>query len=478
MWSLRKALSVCGRAKPDSRIRSGRLAQRLMDCQPGVKIASPVDTDSIVSGVKVAGHGYCSCSMTTGLTPALVVVDSRNIFHQTASATGYRERPVVDGVIDAMHDYGFEALEVHVGLALPRARDAVTLSEAKRVNELFRDSIEANPQGKVLLGELHLKQKARGQVVAEEKQVDVACAVDICRHANLIARHESRFKAIVVLSQDTDLSPALRYAQEIHVPVIVGAHERVEYRGFPHLLLTERSFRKIAGISAPLIGHALRHAVATSVIGPDRWGDWELVAWDATRERWLVKDANGLLGVLRSDHASLTGKPSPGDVLRLRVAGADFGRRGNDFPLVTCTPKGVHPGHDHRTRYERRVVAGRRGINEVILDRPVHAKSRLDYPPGGVLAGAELLIDCGEPLRPVVVGPLELPTNRDLCQACPFSVTTIQQTSPTTTAATSRTHGRVVISHSAGTPPELGVRYAAVLVNEKRVAKLISSVLP
>lgn len=35
----------------------------------------------------------------TDLTPALVVVDSRNIFHQTDAATGFRLRPQVPGVV-------------------------------------------------------------------------------------------------------------------------------------------------------------------------------------------------------------------------------------------------------------------------------------------------------------------------------------------------------------------------------------------
>lgn len=62
--------------------------------------------------------------------PALAVVDSRNMVHQAEEVLGYRARPTVTGVIDALSLYGFEVLDVHVGLALARSRDREALSEA------------------------------------------------------------------------------------------------------------------------------------------------------------------------------------------------------------------------------------------------------------------------------------------------------------------------------------------------------------
>lgn len=419
--------------------------------------------------------------MTAGhqkLTRALVVVDSRNIFHQTEDATGYRVLPTVDGIVAAMADYGFDAVQVHVGLALPRKQDRSQLSVAGAENELYRQSIESTDRGTVLLGELHRKERDRG-IEVEEKQVDVACAVDICRHATLMSHRESKsgFEAIVVLSQDTDLKPAFDYAREVNVPLVIAANARIERRGFDYLLLTEHSFRKMARLRTPLVGHAMRAAVAKAVIAPDQFFDWKILGWDSRRERLLVERHDGVRGVVKPNMLSSS---NVGEVVKLRVAGVDFGRRRNDFPLATCTPKGPHPQQDHRTKFETRVVRGRRGPGEVLLDKDVHGKARLDYPPGGVATGTPVLVDSTEVNRPLVVGPLVLPPGRTLVQAEPLCVVPVKHHTETATFAATKAQGRVLISHSKGRPPEIGKRYAAVLVEtgSKAVAKLISSPLP
>jgi len=423
-------------------------------------------------------YGPSRAVKAPALTPALVVVDSRNIYHQTESATGFRELPCVDGVVDAMKDFGFDALEVHIGLALPRSQDAKRLAAAGQMNRAFKKKIEEASRGRVLLGELHAKQRDGGRYVGEEKQVDVACAVDICRHATLIAQHDSPFKAIVVLSQDTDLTPALRYAEEIHVPAVVAAHERVERRGFPYILLTERSFRKIARVHEPLVGHALRSAAAMAAFGPEMWCDWEVIGWDPTRERVLLVNADGLRGVIKRQLLDEKGASKPGAMISLRVTGLNYGPRRNSFPLVACTTKGVHPSFDHRQDLVVRTVAARRAVGEVELATPVYSKSKLDYPLGGVVPGCEVVIDCREPNRPILVGPLSLPVDRAVVQAAPIIVEPFKRASSTTTAA-SCASGRVLLAHSSAESPAIGRRYAAVVIDEKsRVGKLISGPLP
>lgn len=416
--------------------------------------------------------------MAAAKTPALVIVDSRNIFHQTESATGFRMLPTVEGIIDAMGDYGFEVLEVHIGVAMPRSQDARRLSNAAEENGAYIAAIESAEAGRVLPGELHRKDRGNGKFGVEEKQIDVACAVDICRHASLMAQHRSPFKAIVVLSQDTDLTPSFHYAGEVGAPLIVAAHERVERRGFPYLLLTERAFRKMARVR-PLSGHALRLALAQAVMEPDRVEPWRLIAWDPRRERQLVERSDGLRGVLRSDHVPPTAKP--GEEVPLRIIGVDFGRRRNDFPLATCSAKGLPPGKDYRSDFQTRFVKARRGITEVVLDSAVSSKTRLDYPPGGVSSGSRILVDCTDPHRPLVVGPLQEHPSRALMQAEPLCVYPLEPVSPTSTIARTEGGGRVLLSHSQGAVPEAGRRHAAVLVESGRksgVAKLVSSPLP
>lgn len=413
------------------------------------------------------------------LLPSLVVVDSRNIFHQTEEAIGFRRLPSVEGVIDAMRDYGFDAQQVHIGLALPRSHDAQKLSDAAKVNMAFKTQVESNPRGAVLLGELHKRERARGGFTVEEKQVDVACAVDICRHAIQIARHESKFKAIVVLSQDTDLTPAFKFTRELGVPLVIASHARVEYRKFPYILLTERSFRKMTRTTPKLAGHALRAAVARAASDQgDVWSEFVVQEWDPSRERYIVERDDGLRGVVRDEQIGTAGV---GDALKLRVAGVDFGRRRNGFPLATCTARGPHPGHNHRDGFEVARVKRRRSANEIELQAPVWGKSRLAYPPGGLVSGSEVLVDVTEPARPLVVGPRQLPTDRGLVQAAPVCVYPIKELSSTATLAAAPALGRrVVIARSAATRMERGRRYAAVLVESapNAVAKLVSGPLP
>lgn len=410
------------------------------------------------------------------LTPALVVVDSRNIFHQCDAATGFRLLPQVAGVVEAMRDYGFEALEVHVGLALPRRQDAPHLPQAAADNQAYKAQVEAHERGSVLLGELHRKDGGRG-IHVEEKQVDVACAVDICRHAALMSRHDSPFKAIVVLSQDTDLTPSFRYAREVNVPLVVAAHERVERRGFDYLLLTERAFRSIGQIREPLAGHALRSEVARAASGPDRWDEWVRGAWDPSRQRVHVTGPGGLRGVVKQEH--VTGV-TEGDPVRLRIAGIDWGRRRRDFPLVTCSPKNPAPGHDHRSDLVIGEVRRRRAVTEVELKSAVGGRSRLSYPPGGLTSGSRVVVDVVDPKRPLLVGSLDPNGARDLMQAKPLCIEPFRQVGPTTTLAHADEHRTVLIAHKADGPPILGSRYAAVIVEStsRPVVKLVSSALP
>jgi hypothetical protein len=338
--------------------------------------------------------------------------------------------------------------------------------------------VESADRGSVLLGELHRKDGRRGSVKVEEKQVDVACAVDICRHASLISRHESRFKAIVVLSQDTDLTPALKYAGEVGVPLVLAAHERVEYRGFNYMLLTERAFRSMGQIREPLAGHALRSEVAVAISGPDLWCEWTIEGWDPSRERVIVAAPDGLRGVTKSEHV---GDLREGESVRLRVAGVDWGRRRNDFPLVTCTAKRPSSGHDHRDDFRAALVKRRRAVTEVELEEEVGGKRRLAYPAGGFVSRSKVLVDIGEPKRPLLVGPLEAHPSRDLMQAKPMCVTPFERARDTTTVGMVGSSSRVLIAHSVSDPPELGARYAAVLVESgggRPIVKLISSALP
>jgi hypothetical protein len=253
----------------------------------------------------------------------------------------------------------------------------------------------------------------------------------------------------------------------------------VEWRGFDYMLLTERAFRRMARVQIPMAGHALRTAVARAVMAPDAFDDWTIVGRDPSRKRLLVERlTDKLRGVVREEQ--IPGW-SVGDVVKLRVAGADFGRRKKaGFPLAACTTKPPSRTLDHRSRFERRFVRRRRALTEIQLDRPVLGKDRLDYPAGGLASNSEVLIDCSEATRPLIVGPLKAHQSRRLTQAEPLCVVPVKHHSATATFARTEADGRVLLSHSARDVPTLGDRYAAVLVESggNAVAKLISSKLP
>ncbi len=80
--------------------------------------------------------------------PALAVVDSRNVIHQAEDVLGYRCKPTVAGVIDALSLYGYDVLEVHVGLALAREVDREALSRSHAENLAYLRTVEAHPRGR------------------------------------------------------------------------------------------------------------------------------------------------------------------------------------------------------------------------------------------------------------------------------------------------------------------------------------------
>ncbi|MGH8908373.1 MAG: hypothetical protein ACRD0K_18155, partial [Egibacteraceae bacterium] len=117
----------------------------------------------------------------------------RNVIHQAEDVLGYRCKPTVAGVIDALSLYGYDVLEVHVGLALAREMDREALSGSHAENLAYLRTVEAHPR---VPRELHRRPDGR----VEEKMVDVACAVEVARHATLIRQSRSPFRAIVMLS--------------------------------------------------------------------------------------------------------------------------------------------------------------------------------------------------------------------------------------------------------------------------------------
>lgn len=224
--------------------------------------------------------------------PALAVIDSANVRGQTKRVLGVACRPTVSGTVQALADYGFDVRAVHVAVAEPDS-DALKQSRAeykagrvpidkapifKKANRLFAEAISAEG-GVVLRGDLRWEPASK---ILQEKQIDVACAVDVVRHAYEIAAGTSDYRAIVVVSDDVDLLPAVSLAVEKGVPCyIAGVEEKISKRKLgpgggdaPWLLLNERSLTAMCSPSA-VVGRDLRMRIANAVLQRSGPLDWD-----------------------------------------------------------------------------------------------------------------------------------------------------------------------------------------------------------
>ena len=219
---------------------------------------------------------------------AAAIVDSRNIFHQAGDATGERRRPSVAGVRTALARYGFDVSAVHVGLALARPSDQQSLARQHADNDAYRGQI-VSAGGDVLLGELHRKPSG----VVEEKMVDCSCCVRITRYVDEIAYGRTSVETIIVLSKDIDLRPAVDYAIAMHVPIVVAAHDVVQHRGHPYLLLGPHAYAELTGTTGAATGHELRELLVRALY------DGKPVLWavSGTPSRPKLVHASGLVAV-------------------------------------------------------------------------------------------------------------------------------------------------------------------------------------
>lgn len=188
------------------------------------------------------------------------VVDSRNVFHQCGDAIGLRARPSVPGIRTALRQYGLDAQIVHVGLALARPRDRVDLARYHASNDAYRSRVVADG-GDPLLGELHRKPNR----MVEEKMVDSACCVRITRYVEEIASNKAAVAGIVVLSKDIDLAPAVDYAVERKVPIVVAGLDVVQHRKHPYILLGPAAYAAMSGEASLKTGHEYRELLACAL---------------------------------------------------------------------------------------------------------------------------------------------------------------------------------------------------------------------
>lgn len=304
-----------------------------------------------------------------------MIVDSRNVFHQAGDATGRRGRPSVSGVRVALARYGFDVGAVHVGLALARPSDRQSLARHHAVNDAYRAQI-VSAGGDILLGELHRKSTG----VVEEKMVDCACCVRITRYVDEIAYKRTAVEAIVVLSKDIDLRPAVDYAIEMQVPIVVAAHDVVQHRGHPFILLGPHAYAEITGGSAPATGHELRELLVCAL-------------YDGKPVRWTV---TGTLSRPRLVHAcglvAVPGQgvtlPAPGATVSLCPVDVAWEPEVlGSFPVLVCetTPRRLKTWDIATTRRRTAPMT-------LEVERQDGSIQRVAFPLGGVVPGEPVLM--------------------------------------------------------------------------------------
>lgn len=391
----------------------------------------------------------------------LAIVDSRNVHGQTSVVLGVGLCPTVPGIVDGLSLYGFDVQQVQVGLALARARDQQSLATEHAANTAYLAEVLGDQRGRALLGELHLKEIGPPRRV-EEKIVDVQCALAIALSARDIADGSSNFDSIVVCSQDIDLRPALEYAiGKLGVPVWVAAHEVVDRRAEPFLLLTAESLKRFR---TPLqaCGHERRAQVAAAAMAPDV-RTWTAVGPMGGSNMWLLEDADGTPGMCR--RSALGPTPLSSATVQLGVAGISTGDRGNKFPMVFCDKRPAQA-----PLAIEGVVRRRLRLNKLQLDL-AGAITELPYPAGGVMAGWKVAVQVnagarGAPTH-VVVGPINPPTVQNAVKLRVVSAEPVVATVTAVALSDFRTevtspHGTLVLDHPRGQRPPLGTRLAVV----------------
>ena len=277
------------------------------------------------------------------------------------------------GVKTVFARYGLDVTAVHVGLALARPSDLPDLARQHADNDRYRQEIEA-AGGHVLLGELH---KKPGNVI-EEKMVDCSCCVRITRYVDEILLGSADVEGIVVLSKDIDLRPAVDYALEVGVPILVAASDVIQHRGHPFILLGPNAYAELT--EAKVAGHEIRELLTCAL-------------YYGTAIPWKVAGSPGL-PVLVND-LGLVGLPVPG--LLLPPPGATVSlcpvdvtwnaRLMGTFPMLVCdaTPAA-------RPSWEAAKVRRRPAPMTLELSFAGRGRTRAAFPLGGVVPGETVLV--------------------------------------------------------------------------------------
>ncbi len=321
-------------------------------------------------------------------TPAVVVVDSRNVWGAATRHFGAGRAVLPDGVRAALRSYGFEAVEVHVAIGTtttPNATVSERLRHALETNQRYAAAVNASSLGTTLHGRLV---ERKGEL--EEKLVDVLCAMQIARSAHDIVAGRSQARAIVVLSEDMDLIPAYQFAQDLQVPVYAAACATVDTRpDASWILLGEGSLRLLCERPlGRLVGRDLRQEMCRWLTAPTPYRmQFRVIAWEKGKNRLRLRHNSGALGIWDAPPSNTSTDREARhelEVVGLEPCGSD-----RDFPHLTLRPRSTAwpiPGLSIAT------VTRWKTPTRVEVRLPGGSSRALSAPIGSALPGDEVLV--------------------------------------------------------------------------------------
>ena len=324
------------------------------------------------------------------LVPALVVVDTWNVRGQCQDVLGERRFPSVDGIRRGLAAYGFDVLHVYAAAAVDRQPGGVTAALEQRLarTDRFAAAVDAHPAGTVLRGRI-----VERDGVPEEKLVDVLCALRVLRCATEISTGRSPARAVVVLSEDIDLTPSYEMAAELGVPVYAAANETVHLRPGAWLVVGDAAMIDFCG-----------RAEGSAQGGRRRTALVDQLRTAGTARTWRPRHVEGGRLVLRHRtgvEGTWAGRSAV--PVTLHPVGVDLGRRRQDFPRLRLAEAPVAPPAD---LVEATVVQWSQPTRvEVALD---DGRLRtVDAAPGGLLTGMHVLVHLARSGRPRLVGAID-----------------------------------------------------------------------
>ncbi|MDP3966905.1 MAG: hypothetical protein Q8Q02_01385 [Nocardioides sp.] len=313
------------------------------------------------------------------------MVDTRNVKGMLNDVFGVtRAKATARGIKDAVRMYGFDAVEIHAGVATSSPKKSVSdkVTDMLAKNCVYRDRLAADGV-KVLEGYLVERDSQ-----VEEKKIDVLLALQVADIVDRMQQGESRARCIVVLSEDMDLMPSYEYAAARDVHVYAAANDTICFRADQEkwLLLHEGAIR-VLGEEDDSQGSPTRRYLARLALGTSRSGlptKWKAV-WDQRPGTVTLMNNRGVRGTMYSPEALIHGTS-----LDLFATEIRFPENGPTFPEVVLSTSAPGPG----------LMNGVREATVTAWTTPTKVRAKFDdgsqcsvsVSPGSVLQGDQIAV--------------------------------------------------------------------------------------